>query len=231
MSNENQVNVEWGTHPRHAEEVADLRSHVIQSAQAMLNFDSIDRLIIEPVLTPEFHEAADIETETPITAGNTNHEIVTWNPPSGIDTTGFANNLSEEDRQRLRANIVTGTMQATGEFRIDESTIIKNTQSLVDTGHSVNRFLAGWLLYFLNQRDQIIHDLMIDKGMIDQDALPPNVLRQEVKQLQESLKEKDKEMLLAMATVESLQEKIAELEESITYLEDLHAGRITNEHP
>lgn len=219
----------WGTHPRHTEEVADLRSHVIQSAQAMLNFDSINSLIIEPVLTPEFHEASEIEAETPITAGSStgvhlrNHWDSTW------DGSQMPSNADIEHA----ANVVTAVMPShlTFAFRIDESRIILDAQDIIKTGRDLDNFHASYLMQFLTQRDQIIHDLMIDKQLLEQDALPPNVLRQEVKRLQESLKEKDKEMLVAMAAIESQHEWIAELEESITYLEDLHAGRITNEHP
>lgn len=80
---------------------------------------------------------------------------------------------------------ITTTISVKADYAIDEATVLRRANQAVEALDSLDPFNTGWLLSFIRQRDQIIHDLMIDKQLIDQDALQPSILRQENESLRE----------------------------------------------
>lgn len=67
------------------------------------------------------------------------------------------------------------------------------------------------LLNEIRNRDQIIHDLMIDKGLLSQDATPPMELRKTVQWLSDSLGNANNELMVLRNENERLQEYIRQL--------------------
>lgn len=83
--------------------------------------------------------------------------------------------LTEDGKTPIPSTSASISMTAT----VDQEWLIRSSQEACDRNESSHPFMVQFLLDFIRQRDQIIHDLMLDKGMLSQDALPPNMLRQE----------------------------------------------------
>lgn len=98
--------------------------------------------------------------------------------------------LTEDRKTPIPSTSASITMEAT----IDQEALIRSSQEACGRNESSDPFMVQFLLDFIRQRDQIIHDLMIDKGMLSQDALPPNVLRQENEALRARIAVLEKEV-------------------------------------
>lgn len=106
---------------------------------------------------------------------------------------------------------ITTTISVKADYAIDEATVLRRANQTVEALDSLDPFNTGWLLNFIHQRDQIIHDLMIDKQLIDQASLPPNVLRQENESLREMNAKLHEQVEKMMGTMRGMEAEIERL--------------------